>query len=105
MADCINDTGYLVEFSNVDFHQLPKSKHKGGINLYIIRLNHDNTEGQAESTKPDNETPHEVTPDKSEGDECSQLKTQVQDLTREIDQMKATMTEKMKQQVDRGNNH
>ena len=94
MADCINDTGYLAEFSNVDFHQLPKSKHKGGINLYTIKLNHDNTEGQAESTKPDNETP-----DKSEGDECSQLKTQVQDLTREIDQMKATMTEKMKQQV------
>ena len=92
VSDCINDTGYLADFANVDFQQLPKLKQKSK----IIRWNY-NEKTCFKQGQPETET----TSDKNDQDkdECSHLKEQVNDLTREIDQMKTTMTEKMKQQV------
>ena len=37
MADCIKDTGYLAEFSNVDFRQLP-TRQKGITSANVTSL-------------------------------------------------------------------
>ena len=37
MADCIKDTGYLAEFSNVDFRQLP-TRQKGKLSESLFNF-------------------------------------------------------------------
>ena len=79
IADCVADNGYLSEFANVDFHPLPHT-----------------------NSTPDNEMPVETNTNSENldiSDNSEDLKSQISDLTRELNGMKAFMAEKLKQQV------
>ena len=76
IGDCIKDTGYLAEYTNVDFLPLPK-----------------NNGPENEQKKPEKS--------KSESEEENEnLKSQIDDLTKELNEMKSFMSQKLKQQVN-----
>ena len=99
VADCMVDRGYLAEFCNVNYKNLPLQNESPEI---ITEKNDEKLNDEKKSKEPHKEIartsslPSEISKNKDSEDE---LRSRIFGLTKELNDMKQFMAEKMRKQV------